>query len=62
MAAMLVHRTKEKEFVWELDSIIMQTMSHHFKLNLNINRDSEMGKEGWWACKQKNNLLAAILE
>jgi len=36
MAAMLVHRTKEKKFVWELDSIIMQTMSHHFKPNLNI--------------------------
>ena len=29
---MLVHRSKEKKVVWELDSIIMQTISHHLQL------------------------------
>ena len=31
-AAMLVHRTIEKEVFWEFDSILMQNMSHNLLL------------------------------
>ena len=30
--AMLVHRTKEENFFWEFDSVIMQNTSHHLLL------------------------------
>ena len=29
---MLVHRTNEKKFFWEFDSIVMQNMSHNLLL------------------------------
>ena len=32
IAAMLVHRTKEKNVFWELDSFIMRNMSHNLLL------------------------------
>ena len=33
IAAMLVHRTKEKRLVWEFESSIVQNMSHHLRLS-----------------------------